>query len=76
MNLSPDCHVTVVSGSNTGSASLEPGDVVEVCEGDLMHLQATVVSIDGENVTVLPKHEDLHVSSSQRCLLVTFVVYL
>lgn len=54
--------VIAVSGSATGAAGLEPGDFVEVCEGDLMHLQGYVKSIDGNNVTVLPKHEDLHVS--------------
>ncbi|XP_011410252.2 PREDICTED: transcription elongation factor SPT5-like [Amphimedon queenslandica] len=48
-----------VSGSAIGAAGLEPGDLVEVCEGDLMHLQGSVISIDGNNVTVLPKHEDL-----------------
>lgn len=52
----------LVSGSSAGSAGLQPGDVVEVCEGDLMHLQGTVLSVDGETVTMIPKHEDLHVS--------------
>lgn len=36
-----------------------PGDVVEVCEGELIHLQGKVISIDGNKVTMLPKHEDL-----------------
>ena len=36
-----------------------PGDVVEVCEGELVHLQGKVISIDGNKVTMLPKHEDL-----------------
>lgn len=36
-----------------------PGDVVEVCEGELVHLQGKVISIDGNKITMLPKHEDL-----------------
>lgn len=49
-------------GSGAGSASfLVPGDVVEVTEGDLMNLQGKVVSVDGNTVTVLPRHEDLTV---------------
>ena len=40
---------------------LVAGDVVEVVEGDLMHLQGKVVSVEGETVTILPRHEDLKV---------------
>lgn len=36
-----------------------PGDKVEVCEGELMHLQGKVLSVDGNNITVLPSHKDL-----------------
>lgn len=39
--------------------SLIPGDVVEVCEGELIHLQGKVTSVDGNKITMLPKHEDL-----------------
>lgn len=39
--------------------SFAPGDTVEVCEGELMHLQGTIVKIDGSKITMLPKHEDL-----------------
>ena len=45
---------------------LRPGDVVEVCEGDLMHLQGKVISVEGETVTIIPKHEDLKVGSIWR----------
>ncbi|KAL5006667.1 hypothetical protein ScPMuIL_015473 [Solemya velum] len=38
---------------------LSPGDVVEVCEGELIHLQGKVISIDGNKIMMLPKHEDL-----------------
>lgn len=36
-----------------------PGDNVEVAEGELLNLQAKVVSVDGDIVKVLPKHKDL-----------------
>ena len=44
------------------SGVLAPGDVVEVCDGELMHLQGKVVGVDGDVVTVQPNHEDLQVS--------------
>jgi transcription elongation factor SPT5 len=39
-----------------------PGDMVEVSEGELIHLQGKVTSTDGNKITMLPKHEDLKVS--------------
>ncbi|XP_060070304.1 transcription elongation factor SPT5-like [Ylistrum balloti] len=41
------------------SHTLIPGDVVEVCEGELVHLQGKVISVDGNKITMMPKHEDL-----------------
>lgn len=38
------------------------GDNVEVCQGELMNLQGKVLSIDGNMVLVMPKHEELTVS--------------
>jgi len=35
------------------------GDVVEVCEGELIHLQGKIIGIDGNKITMIPKHEDL-----------------
>jgi transcription elongation factor SPT5 len=35
------------------------GDNVEVCEGELAHLQGKIIAIDGNMITVLPRHEDL-----------------
>lgn len=35
------------------------GDMVEVCEGELIHLQGRIIRIDGNKITMLPKHEDL-----------------
>ncbi|KAH3888745.1 transcription elongation factor SPT5-like [Dreissena polymorpha] len=36
-----------------------PGDIVEVHEGELIHLQGKIISIDGNKITMIPKHEDL-----------------
>ncbi|XP_013782146.1 transcription elongation factor SPT5-like [Limulus polyphemus] len=36
-----------------------PGDNVEVAEGELIHLQGKIVSVDGNKITMLPRHEDL-----------------
>ena len=54
---------TSLSGDK-GGASLVPGDVVEVCEGELVHLQGKVMKMEGGIVTVMPEHEDLNVSWS------------
>ena len=54
-----------VNSSRAGAALLQAGDMVEVCEGDLIHLQGKVVSICGDTVTVQPKHEQLTVSREQ-----------
>ena len=35
------------------------GDMVEVAEGELVHLQGQVIRIDGNKITIMPKHEDL-----------------
>ncbi|RXM30733.1 Transcription elongation factor SPT5 [Acipenser ruthenus] len=35
------------------------GDNVEVCEGELIHLQGKILSVDGNKITIMPKHEDL-----------------
>lgn len=41
------------------SHTFSPGDNVEVCEGELMNLQGKVVSVDGNMIMVMPKHEEL-----------------
>jgi transcription elongation factor SPT5 len=38
------------------------GDNVEVCSGELINLQGKIMSIDGNIIIVMPKHEELHVS--------------
>ncbi|KAI8781206.1 Transcription elongation factor SPT5 [Biomphalaria glabrata] len=39
--------------------TMAPGDVVVVAEGELQHLQGKVIKVDGNKITILPKHEDL-----------------
>ena len=55
----------LVSKSSSGGEvthNFAPGDMVEVAEGELVHLQGKIISIDGNKITMLPKHEDLKVS--------------
>ncbi|CAG2112451.1 unnamed protein product [Medioppia subpectinata] len=39
--------------------SFSPGDTVEVCEGELAHLLGKIITIDGNKITMIPRHEDL-----------------
>ncbi len=41
--------------------SFAPGDTVEVIDGELIHLQGKILNIDGNTITIMPKHEDLKV---------------
>ena len=62
MLLSPPCAVGGGGGSRDGAApALQPGDVVEVVEGDLKNLTGRVVSLEGDSVTIRPRHKDLQV---------------
>ena len=38
------------------------GDIIKVYTGDLKGLLGAVISVNGDVVTVMPKHEDLKVS--------------
>lgn len=53
--------VTGASGKEDQAVahSFSNGDNVEVCEGELINLQGKIVSIDGNMIMVMPKHEDL-----------------
>lgn len=42
--------------------NFQPGDNVEVCEGELINLQGKILSVDGNKITIMPKHEDLKVA--------------
>lgn len=44
--------------------NLQAGDNVEVCEGELINLQGKILSVDGNKITIMPKHEDLKVNGS------------
>ncbi|XP_068702308.1 transcription elongation factor SPT5-like [Montipora capricornis] len=46
-------------GADEERHTFATGDVVEVSEGDLANLKGTVLSIDGNKITIMPKHEDL-----------------
>ena len=55
----------LVAGETTTKSSklcrFAPGDHVEVTEGELTNLQGRVISVDGNKITMIPKHEDLQV---------------
>ncbi len=51
------------------SHNFAPGDVVEVCQGELIHLNGVVVGIDGDKIRVMPKHEELKVSRLRLCTI-------
>ena len=53
--------MTSGGGDSKTGPTLAPGDVVEVCEGQLMHLQGKVINVEGDVITIMPKHEDLKV---------------
>jgi transcription elongation factor SPT5 len=55
---------TTVTAKEEVGHSFATGDVVEVCEGELMHLQGKITAIEGNKITLIPKHEELVV----RCL--------
>jgi transcription antitermination factor NusG len=38
-----------------------PGDVVEVCQGELIHLTGVIIGIDGDKIRMMPNHEELKV---------------
>ena len=46
-------------GSKSDFLSFAAGDQVEVCEGELINLQGTIVGVDGDSIRILPKHEAL-----------------
>ncbi|MGH0126121.1 UNVERIFIED_CONTAM: hypothetical protein FKN15_025478 [Acipenser sinensis] len=50
--------VTEMTGKERAH-NLQAGDNVEVCEGELIHLQGKILSVDGNKITIMPKHEDL-----------------
>ncbi|XP_077466681.1 transcription elongation factor SPT5 [Stigmatopora argus] len=53
-----DLEVVTESGKER-EHNLQAGDNVEVCEGELINLQGRILSVDGNKITIMPKHEDL-----------------
>ncbi|KAK8402706.1 hypothetical protein O3P69_000806 [Scylla paramamosain] len=47
------------SGREDDGHSFAPGDNVEVVEGELVNLMGSVTRVDGNKITIFPKHEDL-----------------
>ena len=43
----------------TTDSVFSAGDIVEVCEGELIHMTGTIISISGDRVTIVPNHADL-----------------
>uniref|UniRef100_A0A8D2JJM6 Transcription elongation factor SPT5 n=1 Tax=Varanus komodoensis TaxID=61221 RepID=A0A8D2JJM6_VARKO len=59
-----DLEVVTESTGKEREHNFQPGDNVEVCEGELINLQGKILSVDGNKITIMPKHEDLKVRAS------------
>jgi len=56
------CLTVATKSQSEVTHNFATGDMIEVCEGELIHLQGRVIRIDGNKITMLPKHEDLKVN--------------
>lgn len=56
--------VSTITTGKEREHNFQPGDNVEVCEGELINLQGKILSVDGNKITIMPKHEDLKVRES------------
>ncbi|XP_025834253.1 transcription elongation factor SPT5 [Agrilus planipennis] len=54
-----DLEIAADKEDKTSTHSFSAGDNVEVSEGELINLQGKILTIDGNMITVMPKHEDL-----------------
>jgi transcription elongation factor SPT5 len=54
-----DLEVGGTGSRDAAAPALQPGDVVEVVEGDLKNLTGRVVSLEGDSITIKPHHKDL-----------------
>ena len=68
-----DITVTSSGGDSKTGPILAPGDMVEVCEGQLMHLQGKVINVEGDVITIMPKHDDLKVLYMRTCTSIHYV---
>lgn len=57
--------VSTITTGKEREHNFQPGDNVEVCEGELINLQGKILSVDGNKITIMPKHEDLKVRGSR-----------
>lgn len=58
------CNITCAAfAGKEREHNLQAGDNVEVCEGELINLQGKILSVDGNKITLMPKHEDLKVNT-------------
>lgn len=49
------------SSASSVSHNFAAGDMVEVSEGELINLCGKIIRIDGNKITMLPKHKELTV---------------
>uniref|UniRef100_A0A8B9JXV3 Transcription elongation factor SPT5 n=1 Tax=Astyanax mexicanus TaxID=7994 RepID=A0A8B9JXV3_ASTMX len=54
-----DLEVVTETAGKEREHNLQSGDNVEVSEGELINLQGKILSVDGNKITIMPKHEDL-----------------
>jgi transcription elongation factor SPT5 len=54
------------------SHNFSAGDNVEVCEGELANLHGKILAIDGNVITVMPRHNELNVSKLYICKRIIF----
>lgn len=62
---SPHINPASVPAGKEREHNFQPGDNVEVCEGELINLQGKILSVDGNKITIMPKHEDLKVGTTR-----------
>lgn len=53
-----------------------PGDVVEVCQGELIHLTGVIIGIDGDKIRMMPNHEELKVKFKLMCCQTSLYIIL
>ncbi|XP_065199636.1 transcription elongation factor SPT5-like isoform X2 [Planococcus citri] len=54
-----DIELPTANKDESAGQIFSAGDNVEVCQGELIHLQGKILSIDGSFITVMPKHNEL-----------------
>lgn len=63
--------IDVSSGKDDGPGhNFSAGDNVEVCNGELVNLHGKIISIDGNTIMVMPKHDSLNVSIYEKSVTI------